>query len=245
MTIHVLKAFNGATRAGVERIDWELEVAAAESRVALDDAVNVNSESLDEVVHPSDVGFQQDWEKCAKLRKRQAASDRSDVIFGWLIVAAFTAIFSVLLVLTLNGPGVQNPVPEAIVWSLVGATIVGLGAYKCTKLLIGYLRERSLGHVTRFVERNRCRAYQAWGLTNEALYIVKRDDGADTLTVDRIAYKNIQACAHRNVDGAIFADVYDTNGSFYTILSPVNENIHTAQDLAAAVNERVAAVDFS
>lgn len=239
MTTVALTPFNGATRKGVEHIQTTIREGAAKSRMALEEAVKAVGETIVEIVHPSEAGFQADWEKNSDFRKRWRESDRTEVIAAGVGLVVATGALACLSAAGFHDKTVPDPFALGLTFAIVAFGLATLGGYKYARFLAKYLGDRTRGHTSRFTEWNRFCVHQAWAMTDEALYVANRDKKSDTLTVTRLAYADIQACAHRKQDGYVHASVYDKEGSYFYIFSPSNERITSASRLAELVNARI------
>lgn len=239
MTTVALTPFNGATRKGVEHIQTTIKEAAGKSRAVIEEVVKANGETIAEIVHPSESGFQADWETNSDRRERWRKSDREDVIGAGVGLAAATGLFTVLSAVGFHDTTTPDPFALGLAFAIGALGVATVGGYKYAKFVARYLGERSRGHTTRFTEWNRFRIHQTWAMTDEALYVANRDEKSDTLTVTRLAYADIQACAFRKQDGYVGTSVYDKEGNCFYIIYPSSERITSASRLAELVNARI------
>jgi hypothetical protein len=239
MTTIALTPFNGATRKGVEQIQAFIKEGASKARAAIDEAVKENGETIVDIVHPAESGFLADWEIGAERRKRWTDSEKVDVRMCGFVLVAVTGGAALLSCVGFHDKTATDPFALGITFAALAFGIATIGGYKYGKFFAKFLGERARGYTGHFTEWNRFRTHQAWAMTAEAVYITKRDEKRDTLTVTRIAYCDIQACTHRKEDGYVGAGLVDKEGNPFYILSPASDRIANATRLAEFINEKI------
>jgi hypothetical protein len=239
MTTVAMTPFKGATRKGVEQIQAAIKEGAAKSKAAIDEAVKSAGETIIEIVHPSEIAFQTDWEAISDLRERWRKSDKEDVVTHGVALVFAIALTSFLSLVGYHDETIENPFVFGLIAAIVIFGIVTIGGYKYAKLVANYLVERSRGHTTHFLRHNGLRIHQAWAISEKALYVTNRHDKNETLTVTRIEFTNIQACAFRKLEGYAGTAVFDKEGNSFYIMSPTNERITSASRLAELVTTKI------
>jgi hypothetical protein len=239
MTSYAMTPYNGATRKGVEHIQATLREASAKSRVALEASITENDEVLDDAFHPSERALQASWEKNIDRHKRELRDDRDDrdeILFGGAATIGIPSLVGFLSLVAFSDKTLSNPSFWGFAFAALGAAFFCAFSIHYTKFLVKYLRERSLGFTTRFVYWNRLRMSMAWAITDKAVYVVNRDNNSETLTVCRIAFDDVQACAFRDMEGTPFVDLYNKAGKAFTLLDPTGERTAGAAKLASLIS---------
>ncbi|MCS4088993.1 hypothetical protein [Rhizobium sp. BK176] len=239
MTTIALIPFNGATRKGIEHIQAFINEGASKARAAIDVAVKENGETIVDIVHPAESGFQTDWELETERRKRWISSEKGDVKTLGFFLAIATGLASFLSCIGFQDKTTSDPFALGILFATLALGIAVIGGYHYAKFAADFFKERARGYTGYFTKRNGRRIHQAWAMTADAVYISNRDDEADTLTVTRVAYRDIQACAHRKEDGYVGASLFDKEGNPFYILSPASERIANATRLVELVNAKI------
>jgi hypothetical protein len=239
MTTIALTPFNGATRKGVEHIQAFIKEGASKARAAIDAAVKEHGETIVDIVHPAESGFQAHWEIAAEQRKYWRKSDKGDAKWAGAILVFGTGLASAFSYAGFHDKTTTDPFGLGLTLAVLAFGVATIGGYHYAKLLAKFLKDRSRGYTDRFIEWNRSRVHHAWAMTEDAVYITKRDTKIDTLTVIRIAYGDIQACVHRKEDGYVGASLADKEGNTFYILSPASDRIPNAIRLAGCINAKI------
>lgn len=238
MTTFALIPYNGATRKGVEEIHATLSEANARSRAALEAAIRDNGETATDVFHPSERAFQTDWEKEAENRKRLKASDANDIQFFTAMYSIFTLAPLVASFTAFHSKTSASPLTDGLAFAFLALAVGIVGGVPYFKTLRKYLAERSHGHIARFLHWNAKRMHLTWAISDKAVYTVTREQKSETLTVIRIPFDEVQACAFREREGMSFADVYSKAGEFFTIIDPTSEKLSGAKNLVDLINAK-------
>lgn len=239
MTTIALTPFKGATRKGVEHIQSVIKEGASKARAAIDEVVKENGETIIDIVHPAEGGFQADWEIGADRRKRWSDSDKFEVRMSGVALVLVTGLTAFLSCAGFQDKTTTDPFALGMTLAALSLGVAVIGGYKYGKFLAGFLADRARGYTRDFTKWNSLRTHQAWAMTAEAIYVTKRAEKSDTLTVTRIAYGDIQACAHRKEDGYVGASLFDKEGNPFYILSPASERIPNATRLAELINAKI------
>ncbi|MDW9481203.1 hypothetical protein GOB57_21395 [Sinorhizobium meliloti] len=236
MTTVALSPYNGATRKGVEQIQTTLRDAVAKSRAALEAAIKDNEETATDVFHPSERAFQTDWEKQTERRKRSRTNSVLHVKLGTALYSVITLGLSTASYTAFNDKGSAVTVGGGLFFALLALAAGVVGAVPYVRTVRKHLRARSLGYIEHFTHWNTLRMHMAWAVSEKAVYAVIRDHGSETLTVNRIPFDAVQACAFREFEGTAFADIYSKAGNFFTIIDPTSDKVSGAKNLVDLIN---------
>ena len=134
--------------------------------------------------------------------------------------------------------GKSNAIAASVAPILLVSAGIGFGVSAAR--FIKAVKARAEGHIDYFVNHYiDWRAVRSVAMTDEALYFTELEKDAVAVTVRRIRYVDVQACAFSVDNGVGIFRVFGNDGCHLAVAEPRNERIRGASHLRELVAARL------